>query len=67
MRRLLCFVFGHKCRMLRRITSAVRELYCKRCKSQFAMNDHVQALLPLTGEFVELHNEMLRDNLRRLA
>mgnify|MGYP006921360610 CR=1 FL=1 len=60
MKNIVCLLFNHKYRLLRKVTSTIREVYCARCHKKFGMNDDVQAVLPLTDEFVELHNELIK-------
>lgn len=59
-KRLICKLFGHKYRLHRKITNTIREVGCKRCKQLFAMNDSVKALVPMDGEFLNLHEEILQ-------
>jgi hypothetical protein len=59
MNKMLCLIFGHRYRILRKITPYVRELKCKRCKKEFGMNDDVKVVLPLDQELREAHNSML--------
>jgi hypothetical protein len=56
--KILCFVFGHKYRIKRKITSTIRELKCSRCKEEFAMSDDSQCVLSLDDEFRELNDEL---------
>lgn len=55
MKKAICFLFGHKYRLKRRISSTIREVKCIRCKSEFGMNDTTQSLLPLDNELKDLH------------
>jgi len=59
MKKLICEIFGHKYKMYRRITPSIREIYCSRCNKKFAMNDREKCILPLDGELIDLHDDML--------
>jgi uncharacterized protein YbaR (Trm112 family) len=59
MKRIICYLFGHQYRISRRITSEITELFCYRCKNQFAIHTGVKTLLPLDMELFEMHNEIL--------
>jgi hypothetical protein len=56
---MVCFFFGHKYRLKRKITRTIRELKCSRCGKEFGMNDDTQSVLPMDFELTELHNEIL--------
>lgn len=58
MKKLFCFLFGHKYRLVKKITKSIYELDCKRCGCEFGMNTSVQALLPLDAELKSLHEEL---------
>ena len=62
MKRIICFIFGHKFRLLRRISPTTRELKCKRCKKEFGMNDDVKVILPMDYELRELHKWTKRES-----
>lgn len=59
MRKIICYVFGHKYKVLRRITNTIRELKCERCRKEFAMNDDVRCVLPLSIDLKEANDYML--------
>jgi len=59
MKKLICYLFNHKYRLLRKISPSVREIKCTRCLQEFGMNDNLKALIPLDGELRDIHNEML--------
>jgi hypothetical protein len=60
MKQVLCYLFGHKYKISRRITPEITELFCGRCKDQFALHSGVKTLLPLDMELFEMHNEILK-------
>lgn len=59
MKKIICFFFGHKYRIKRRISRTTRELKCTRCKKEFGMNDDAKVVLPLDTELIELHNNTI--------
>lgn len=56
---VMCRLFGHDYKLLRKISPTIRELKCGRCKQEFGMNDNVQALLPLDDELLDCHATLL--------
>lgn len=54
----VCWVFGHKYKVTRRITKNIAELQCPRCKKEFGINTTTQALLPMDDELKSLHREL---------
>ena len=58
MRKLLCKIFGHKYKLLRKVTPLIREIECTRCKRQFGMHDEVKTILPLDNELRYAHSIM---------
>lgn len=59
MKRIICFLFGHRYEISRRITNTTRELKCLRCKREFGTNDDAEVLLPLTIGLREANNNMM--------
>jgi hypothetical protein len=55
MKAFICSVFGHKYRLLRKITPMIREVKCKRCKKEFGMNDYLEVILEMDDELRKLH------------
>lgn len=60
MKKIICYLFGHKYTLLRKISATTRELKCSRCKKEFGMNDAAKAVIPLDFELKELHNSVLK-------
>lgn len=54
-----CAIFHHDLKVTRRISKTVGELYCCRCKREFAINTEVKAFIPLCDEIRALHDSML--------
>lgn len=52
---VVCFIFGHRYKVTKRITKSISELQCKRCKKEFGINTSCESLLPLDKELKELH------------
>ena len=62
MKKIICYFLGHNYRISRRINPTITELFCHRCKEQFAINTDVKTILPLDMELFNLHNEILAAN-----
>jgi len=60
MKKLICFLFGHKYKLLRKISSTTREIKCKRCKVEFGMNDTTQSVFPMDADLRSAH-EWIKD------
>lgn len=56
MNKILCFIFGHKYRLLKIVSPTTRELKCKRCNREFGMNDDAKVVLPMDKELRDVHN-----------
>jgi hypothetical protein len=56
--KIICYLFGHKYRLQKRISNTIREIKCKRCGLEFGMNDDVKTVLPLDNELRKLHKEL---------
>jgi hypothetical protein len=54
----VCWLFGHRYKVTRRITKSIAELQCPRCKKEFGINTSAQALLPMDDELRSLHREL---------
>ena len=52
---VVCFIFGHRYKVTKRVTKSIAELQCKRCKKEFGINTNCESLLPLDKELKELH------------
>ena len=59
---IICGIFGHKFRLLRIITPAIREIECKRCKKQWGMSDEHHSILPLDSDLQFVHSVLLGEN-----
>jgi hypothetical protein len=57
--RVMCRLFGHDYKLLRKISPTIREVKCGRCKQEFGMNDSVKGLLPLDDELRDYHPTLL--------
>lgn len=60
MKKLICFLLGHKYRLKRNITDGIREVKCIRCKSEFSMHDKMRLLIPLDAELSHLGDGLIR-------
>lgn len=59
MKKIICYVFGHKYVLKRKISGTIQELYCGRCNREFGINHDVRCVLPLTEELKTLHQEII--------
>lgn len=66
MKKIICFIFGHKYRLLRVITKSTREVKCKRCKMEFGMNDTTQSLFPMDENLRIAHSWLKDDKLQTI-
>lgn len=55
-KKIRCFVFGHKYILKREITPKIRELKCKRCLKEFGMSDEAKVVIPLDPEIEFIHD-----------
>ena len=51
----ICFFFGHKYKMVQKLSPQTRRVCCARCHKSFAMNDDVRSLLPWDYEFHNMY------------
>lgn len=59
-KKILCYLFGHKYKMKRRITKSIAELQCIRCNKEFGINSTIKVVLELDEELKELHDLILK-------
>lgn len=59
LKKLICFIFGHQYRLLRKISDTTREIKCKRCKAEFGMNDDCKVVLPMDDDLRQAHKYLL--------
>lgn len=59
MKKLICFLLGHKYELYRRISGTTREVKCARCKAEYGMNDDTQSVFPLTNDLRTAHDIIL--------
>ena len=59
-KKILCYLFGHKYKMKRRITKSIAELQCIRCNKEFGINSTIKVVLELDKELKELHDLILK-------
>lgn len=57
MRKILCYVFGHKYYLIKKLSRTTRKVGCKRCGKVWGMNDDVQALVDWDDELEEFYKE----------
>ena len=56
-KKIICFIFGHKYRVAQKFNTYSRRVTCARCKDKFAMNDDVRSLLPWDCEFEGMYED----------
>ena len=56
---IMCSIFGHDYKLKRKITPYLREIECKNCKREFAMNDELRCVLPLDNELRACNNGLV--------
>ena len=57
MKKLLCFIFGHRYFVIKEFSHTVRKVGCSRCGEKWGMNDEVKAFITWDDELEELHSE----------
>lgn len=55
MKKILCFLLGHKYFLIRELTEQSRQIGCWRCKCKFGMNDDVRAVIPWDSELENMY------------
>lgn len=59
MKKLICFLLGHKHETYRVISNVITEVKCARCKAAFAINAEANVISPLTDEIRTAHDIIL--------
>jgi hypothetical protein len=57
MKILICYIFGHKYYLIKKINRTTRKVGCKRCGKMWGMNDDVRALVEWDSELEEFYRE----------
>lgn len=57
MKRLLCFLLGHRYAVVKEFGHGQRMVACKRCRNRWAMHDGVKSFLPWDDEFTQLYSD----------
>lgn len=55
MRKVYCWLFGHRYEVWQHFSCTSRRVVCNRCGGDWGMNDHVRAFIPWSGELAELY------------
>lgn len=55
MKRWICWVFGHKFFVVKRLTVWSRKIGCWRCGQCFGMNDDARAIIPWDDELEAMY------------
>jgi predicted nucleic acid-binding Zn ribbon protein len=57
MKRLICWVVGHRYRVKQVFSADSRRVCCDRCGGDWAMNDRVRVIVPWSAEFEQFYRE----------
>ena len=57
MKRIICWVFGHKYHVVQVFSHESRRVCCLCCDGDWAMNDRVRVLVPWSDEFDRFYRE----------
>lgn len=57
MARMLCFIFGHRFRITKEVTSHIKEYQCTCCRAEVTMNDEGH-LTSLTSQLKEINKTL---------
>jgi len=52
---MLCAIFGHRYRVLRRMNPGARKVGCERCHSCWAMHDRTRAFVPWDSDIEAMY------------
>lgn len=55
MKRLWCFLFGHRYEVWQEFSRTSRRVVCGHCGGDWGMNDDVRAFVPWCGQLAELY------------
>lgn len=55
MKRILCWIFGHRYALVKKLTPYSRKVGCVRCRCAWGMNDDARALIPWDSELEGLY------------
>lgn len=54
-KKIVCWLLGHKYRIDRVFKPTVRRVKCERCQRLWGMHDEAKCLIPWDGELAECH------------
>lgn len=55
LRRLFCFIFGHRFHVLQKFSITSRRVICLHCDGDWGMNDNARAFIPWSSELEEMY------------
>lgn len=58
LRKLQCWIFGHRYEVWQHFGHASRRVVCDCCGGDWGMNDRVQAFIPWCGQLAEMYELM---------
>ena len=59
MKKILCFIFGHRYFVIKKFSYTVRKVGCSRCGNKWGMNDEVKVFIEWDWELEELHKDVV--------
>lgn len=57
MKKILCWIFGHRYYITKRWSNVARRLSCHWCHGDWAMHDPTKSLVPMDGDIAELYGD----------
>ena len=57
MKKIICFLLGHRYFVIKQFSDGSRKVGCKRCKMVWGMNDRMKAFLKWDWEFEKFYAE----------
>ena len=59
MKKIICYLFGHKYSFIRRINYDICEVFCERCYKEFGIHQGYGTILPLDDDLKFVHKILL--------
>ena len=58
MKRIACWLLGHRLHIWQRFGPHSRSIYCERCQCDWGMNDTVQTVIPWDDDLTKLYQTL---------
>lgn len=65
-KRLICWLFGHDLKVIKKLSIQCEKLFCIRCRRYFAINHNVRAFLPY-DDVKELYEGFFAEDFREVS